>query len=555
MKILLPVPRKLIMVLSIMVLFAHFSHAQTFSWARQFNFENTSFYATRSGLDNTGNFYSAGKDFVLKLSPAGITVWSLQFSASNDIFIGTQTTDPSGNIYISGYYSGTRNFNPKGTVYNLSATGINDCFVAKYDTDGLLLWAITIGGTGTEDASSVAVDAAGNVIITGKFNQTCDFDPGVGVYNLTSAGQYDYFVEKLDPSGNFLWVKSAENSANGNGEHVVVDAAQNVFVIGSFTGSMSFDGINTVSTSASNVSNFMEKLDMNGNHVWVKQLVTNCCFNVTNMKADAEGNIYACAYFSGTIDVDPGTAIYNLNGPGAQNGCVIKYSNDGNLVWGKAFVSSGTDQADGMAVDGYGNVYVTGVFSGTGNHDFDPGPSTYNMSCGATHDMYLVKLNSSGNFRWAIQVGGGSNSNAGGYAAQVNPAGQIYVPVNINGTVDFDPSKAKYNLVSTSGKYAVLKLTQSNGGVLRGEENVEISPSYSLYPNPSSGSFSVTFPDLSSKAMISISDMLGREVYSRPLTETEKLSGKMKVELSGKGNYILVLSDEKTRQVFKLLVQ
>lgn len=528
--------------------------AQTFSWARQFNLGNTSFYGTRSGLDATGNFYSAGTNFLVKVSPAGSTFWAMQFSSPNDIAINTMTTDPSGNVYISGSYSGTKNFNPKGVAYNL--TGSYDCYVAKYNTEGILMWAVSIGGTGSSNASSLAIDAGGNVVLCGSFGNTCDFDPGTGTHELTSAGNSDYFVEKLDPNGNFVWVKSAGNAAYGNGEHVVVDPSQNIYVIGSFTGSISFDGINTISTTLSNASNFMEKLDPAGNFVWVKQLVTNCCFNVTNMKSDADGNIYASAYFSGTIDMDPGTGVYNINGPGTQNGCVVKYNNDGGLVWAKAFVSSGSDQADGMAVDGYGNVYVTGLFSGTGNHDFDPGPGTYYMSCGTTHDMYLVKLNSAGNFRWAIQIGGGNNSNAVGYAMQVNSSGQIYVPVNITGTIDFDPSKAKYNLLGTNGKYAIVKLNQANGGISRGEEVSETRvDNFSVYPNPSTGNLNISLPPLSSKARITISDMLGRQVYSRNVTEAERIAGLSKVELNRKGNYFLVLTDENTRHVFKLLIQ
>lgn len=552
------------LVVTITILFMCFSslmNAQTFSWARQYNFQNASFYGTRSGLDATGNFYSAGWDFIVKTSPTGTTPWSFQYSST--IRINSMTTDPSGNVYITGSYSGTCDFNPSPSVFNLTAAGANDIYIAKFDTNGNFLWAISIGGPGTDEALSLAVDNDGNIIITGRYGlygsfppSWCDFDPGPGSHILTSAGNYDYFVEKLDPNGNFLWVKSGGNSQPGQGEQVVIDPALNIYVIGSFSGSVSFDGTNSINSSISGASNFMEKLDPNGNFVWVKQLVTNCCFNVTNMKADADGNIYACAYFSGTIDLDPGPAIYNLTGPGTQNGCVAKYTNNGELVWARAFVSSGSDQSDGMTVDSYGNVYVAGLFSGTGNHDFDPGPGTYYLSCGTSPDLYLVKLNASGNFRWAIQAGGGNGSSATGYAPQINSSGQIYTSVNFSGTVDFDPSKAKYNLTSSAGKYAVLKIDQPNGGMMRGEEIiVKEVKLFSVYPNPSSGSIYIDFPELSTGAIVSISDMLGRQVYSRILTETERVVGTTKVEFNKKGNYIISVRDGRNRYVSKLLVQ
>lgn len=105
-------------------------------------------------------------------------------------------------------------FDPGAGVFNLTsvdnpstANNQNDIFISKVDADGNFVWAKQLGGIDLKDATAVGVDAAGNVYTTGFFYGTVDFDPGVGVSNLTSIGYSDIFISKLDASGNFVWAK------------------------------------------------------------------------------------------------------------------------------------------------------------------------------------------------------------------------------------------------------------------------------------------------------------------------------------------------------------
>lgn len=102
---------------------------------------------------------------------------------------------------------GTADFNPGTGTANLTTAGQSDIYISKLDADGNFLWAKRIGGNSWDDGSGISLDATGNIYVTGHFSGTVDFDPGAGTANLTSAGNYDIFICKLDAAGNFLWAK------------------------------------------------------------------------------------------------------------------------------------------------------------------------------------------------------------------------------------------------------------------------------------------------------------------------------------------------------------
>src|SRR5205814_3157436 len=103
--------------------------------------------------------------------------------------------------------------------------------------------------------------------------------------------------------------------------------------------------------------------------------------------------------------------VYNLISAGGYDIFIWKLNLSGNLVWAKAMGSPNQETANAIAVDGAGNVYTTGVFHDT--CDFDPGPSTYNLTAPGQEHIFVSKLNASGNFIWAKQMGGTAYGNIG----------------------------------------------------------------------------------------------------------------------------------------------
>jgi len=319
------------------------------------------------------------------------------------------------------------------------------------------------GGTGNEYGASVVVDAAGNIYTTGSFSGTVDFDPGPGITNLTAVGSDSVFVSKLDASGNLVWAKSFEG--NSYAWSVAVDASGNIYTTGSFSGTVDFDpgpGITNL-TAVGSDSVFVSKLDTSGNLVWAKSFGGPDSDFGSSVAVDAAGNVYTVGEFRGTVDFDPGeNTSYNLTATGSYDTFVAKLDASGNLVWAKSFSGSSVAPSEGssvawsVAVDSAGNVYTTGDFNGT--VDFDPDENTsYNLTSAGSGDVFVSKLNESGNLVWAKSFGDSQYDSP--YSLAVDSAGNIYLTGSFSGTVDFDPGAGITNLTSAgSGDVFVSKL-------------------------------------------------------------------------------------------------
>jgi hypothetical protein len=373
--------------------------------------------------------------------------------------------DSSGNIYTTGVFQGTADFDPGAGTTNLTSAGMYDVFVSKLDSSGNFVWAKSFGGIYNDFGNSIAVDNSGNVYTTGSFQDTVDFDPGAGTTNLTSPrynGVGDAFVSKLDSSGNFVWAKSFSGSDGEGGQSITVDNSGNVYTTGYFQGTIDFDpGAGTANlTGVAGYDVFVSKLDSSGNFVWAKSFSGSTSSEVGNSIAvDSSGNVYTTGYFHGTADFDPGAGTANLTSAGSQDVFVSKLDSSGNFVWAKSFGGSSLDIGYSIAVDSSGNVYTLGIFRVTA--DFDPGAGTTNLTSAGINDLFVSKLNSSGALLWVKSFGGSSNEI--GYSIAVDSSGNVYTTGYFPGTVDFDPGAGTANLTSAGSDDGFVSKLDSSG--------------------------------------------------------------------------------------------
>ena len=133
----------------------------------------------------------------------GITVkaqnfeWAKSMGGGNPDWGNSVAVDASGNVYTTGFFDGTVDFDPGAGTFNLTSAVGYDIFISKLDASGNFVWAKSIGGVNDDWGNSIAVDASGNVYTTGWFMNTADFDPGPGTFNLTTVGSEDIFICKL----------------------------------------------------------------------------------------------------------------------------------------------------------------------------------------------------------------------------------------------------------------------------------------------------------------------------------------------------------------------
>ncbi|EAY29087.1 SBBP repeat-containing protein [Microscilla marina] len=385
------------------------------------------------------------------------------FDAANDVAV-----DASGNVYVVGNFRSTNvDFNPSaGNTANLTADVI-DVFIAKYTKNGDYLWAHKIGGANTDDGLNIAVDANGNVYITGAFSGTVDFDPSAGGVANLNDGDGTGFFAKYDTNGNYVWAHNIGTSSKG----IAVDASNNVYVIGDFFGTLDFDPstTNTANLTASSIDIFFAKYDTDGNYMWAHK-IGGSGFDFKNgnsIVVDGSGNVYITGNFRGAnVDFDPSAgSTANLSSNGDADAFFAKYDSNGNYLWAHKIGGTAYDGGVVITVDGSSNVYIIGAFTSS-NVDFDPSAGgTANLSSNGNLDIFFAKYDSNGNYVWAHSIGGTNKDSGRGMT--VDGSGNVYITGYFQGfDVDFDPSAGGTALLSanrsTSSSIYVAKYN-SNG--------------------------------------------------------------------------------------------
>ncbi len=462
---------KKLFLLGILLSFFICANGQIFEWARHMG--GSSFdYGNAVAVDANGNVYTTGQfsltadldpgvgvynltatgnwsTFVSKLDDSGNFIWAKGILGTWSVTAFDITLDNQGNIYLTGFFTSTADFDPGSGTYNLTSAGQGDIFICKFDPAGNFVWAKKMGGSSYDYGWSVAVDGSGNVYITGEFQGTVDFDPGTGTNNLTSAGQSDIFVSKLDASGNFIWAKQFGGTSQDKGKSIAVDGSGNVYTTGTFQGTADFNpGTGTFNfTSAGDADIFVSKLDASGNFIWAKQMGGTVSDEATAIALDNSGNVYTTGYFQGAADFDPGSGVFTLNSAGNDDIFISKLDASGNFVWAKQMSGTSYANANSMALDATGNIYLTGFFEGT--VDFNPDNGTMNITSEGQGDIFISKLDDSGNFVWATKMGGAHLDM--GNSISVDALGKVYTTGYFQGAVDFDPGSGVYNLTPAGG--------------------------------------------------------------------------------------------------------
>lgn len=379
------------------------------------------------------------------------------YSTGTDVVV-----DASGNVFTTGYFEGRVDFDPGIGSFFLTSAGFNDIFVAKSDASGNFLWAKRFGGILDDQSNSIAVSGLGNICIAGSFSGTADFDPTATVYNLISAGGTDIFVSVLDTIGNLIWARQFGDAWDDAAKAVAIDSSENIYSTGRFIGIVDFDpgaGNMNLNTGGNTPNTFISKLNSIGNFAFAKQM-SGSISGGNSITIDSSGNICTAGYFEYTVDFDPGPGVYGLTSQaGSLDVFISKLSNSGNFIWAKKLEGPQSENVTDIKTDAAGNVYTVGTFMGSG--DFDPGPAVHNLTSGGTIDIFISKLDGSGNYIWAVKIGGATNSEKVN-SISLDGSGNIYTIGTFDGTVDFDPGPGTFNLTPTTNfGVFVLKLNAS----------------------------------------------------------------------------------------------
>ena len=431
-------------------------------------------------------------------------LWSFEQGAGHDDVANAITTDINGNSISTGAFQGYVDFDPDfvDTHPMQSAQSSSwvrtDIYVQKLDPLGDLLWARRFGSTSDDKGTAITTDDLGNIYVTGNYFGTVAFDQDT----VKSKGWYDVFILKLDPNGNTIWAKSVGASNVDQGNDIEVDHNYNVLVTGQFYNKPDFDpGPGQVKISSNGAYDlFVLKLDSAGDYQWVNTMGGVKDDIGHGITLDSIGNCYLTGTIRDSVDIDPGTTVNKIyTNNGSYDAFVQKLDTAGNMIFFKKVGGNSQTIAKAIELDNSNNILFTGYFKSSG--DFDPGAGTATLSSNGNNDIFVTKLDNSGNYIWAKSFGAGSNSNDRSNDLSFDDDNNVYITGYYKGIVDFDPDANATHMDTTNGDMDVfIEKLDSNGNFVwvltHGGTAADAGHSIHVTPNSAdifmAGSFDLT---------------------------------------------------------------
>ena len=363
-----------------------------------------------------GNVNAGDSDvFVVKYDQHGNKQWTRYLGTTSYEFSTGAAVDGTGNVYVTGY--------TRGGLSGNSNTGGYDAFLVKYDSSGNLQWTRQFGTSSDDRGQAVALDASGNVYITG-------YTLG-GLDGNTSSGSYDAFLRKYDASGTKQWTVQLGSTGNEFALKAAVGPNGGIYITG-WT-----DGV-VDTASAGGKDLFVAKYDDSGTSQWIVQSGTSGDDLANGIAVDSNDNAFITGFTDGNFG---GTSA------GGRDTFVTKLASTGATVWIQQLGSNGNDNGAGVAIDGNNNVYIVGYSDG----------SVDGQSNSGGDDLFLVKYDNAGSKQWSREFGSSSGDVAGGVAVGTNGiyvAGYTYGALGSNSNADpstytSDAIVAKYDFDGT----------------------------------------------------------------------------------------------------------
>ncbi len=316
--------------------------------------------------------------FLAKFDPDGNVIWATSAGGINfEAGLGV-ATDVEGHVYITGSF-----YSPQLTFGNitLTKTGNIDIFIAKYDVEGVPIWAKSYGGAGDEEGLGIAADLAGNVVLTGYFESKQMI---FGEDTLYNAGDRDIFICKHDSSGELLWSKSYGGAGGDLGMAIAVQPNEDILVTGRFGSiSMAWDSLILSNTNGFSTNTYLVQMNGEGKAEWGTTCKGDEWNEARGICTDANGNVYLTGIYQGMLTVESTT----LASKGSYDVYTISYDSLGQLIQAITVGGTGADQSFGIAADQDAILFITGNFESKTFH-----VGTIALSNTGEFDLFLAKL-------------------------------------------------------------------------------------------------------------------------------------------------------------------
>lgn len=371
--------------------------------------------------------------------------WARSMGGSSTEYGYASTMDAAGNIYVTGSFQGTSTFGTGGGINTLTSFGAEDCYVAKYNINGVFQWVKQIQSNGTDLASDIKVDATGNIYIAGRHGASdVDFDPSIGgTAGTTFRGNQDAFLLKLNNTGDFVWVQTFGGAGYDFASSVNIASNGEIYLTGCFQNTAYFPATQSVVTKVSNGGwdIFYTKLNSSGAIIW-NQTIGGIGHDIVNDAIFTGDRIVLGGYFDNTMDFNPGAGTV-IGGNGTIQGFMSAYSfTDGSYLWHDEFGSSSADAVQSLFHDNDNVIYATGYYYGSADFGSTTLTTTFPVP-----QTFVTSYDALGGIAWAKDFKGSADNR--GFGITRDSQYNLYIcGSNANGSADFDPGAGSTSLSS-----------------------------------------------------------------------------------------------------------
>jgi len=404
-------------------------------------------YATGGMYDTVAVF----AQYNTNLNLSAEHVWTITMGSSDFDLGQSVDVDNEGNIYLTGQFGGTVDFDPGPDTDNHTASGPDNPYITRFNADGTHVWTKVIHASDGSVGHCVAVDPDGNIFLTGGFSGTADFDPGNGVVSRTASesGDQDIYIVKIYADGSYGWVKTmGSQEDNDEGRSIAFDSDGNIYVAGFFSMEVNFnDGIDDPHIAqGGGFGTFLTKINSDGSYGWTKTFPgePGGPFKTVRVALDRNDNIYLSGFFSDPGDFDPGPGEDFRNPSGLF---LTKINADESYGWTKIFEGN-IGQYSALAIDSIDNVFIASSFQGT--IDFNPDPVDLDYHSATSKDVSLTKFYSDGSYAWT-KILSGPGDDGMFLSSALDQNDNLYVSGTFNDSMDFDPDPIETDNITAAG--------------------------------------------------------------------------------------------------------
>lgn len=476
------------------------------------NTYTTGYFTSNCDFDITDGEYvlTTNMDFecfVQKTSADGTLMWAKSMGGAFGDYGTKITTNAEGDVYLTGVFQDTADFDPGDGEYLLTSAGSLDIFVVKLRANGDFVWAKNFPGAEYEESNGIGTDSDGNVYVSGYFYSEIDFNPGDEAYPLTPDGG-DGFLVKLNKDGDFIWAQKIGGLDFDLATGMTATPNGGVYMSGNFQGTVDFDpsnGIALLSADPDTSGIFLYQVDANGDFVKAVKIgqVASAGYGLS-VAVDSTGAAYVTGYIGGqgTFETTGGTV--TITPVDFLNGYVAKVEANGSIVWARHLTTTMLSVGYAVAVNSHDELLVSGYFKGTMTLD----EAILIQQTSNDIESFVAKLSSSdGHFIWARQCGGINIIDRA--AMSVDADDNIYISSAFENVVDIDPDPAVVVTAASAG-FRDNFLVKLNDGLLSVPAHTKTS--LTVYPNPVRNILHIAAAGAFDGTSYVLYDIAGREV-------------------------------------------